>query len=234
MWVPDDYSLALSAEPEIAVAGRVFDLVWRLDLAAPGFCVLDAGPGVDSRTLRAWMVRLAGLLSEVGVRRVGYGFGVRAVARFDQQVTTKFHLDGGPDRSALVLGYEPSRVRSRLLLADYSWAASDRGLTPQEFLRHHNPMYRAGEDALAPYVTELPPPAAGHARIVVVNNSSLPFTPARVNPLGVLHKAEIVDPSAAERRVVNSILIAAGQGDEVDPAGQRTFVTTDEISRRDY
>src|SRR5687767_12260989 len=108
VWASDDYSLALTAEPGAAVAGRVFDLVWRLDLAAPGFCVLDARPGVDSPNLRSWMVGLAGLLREVGVRRVGYGFGVRAVARFDQQVTTKFHLDGGPDRSALVLGYEPS------------------------------------------------------------------------------------------------------------------------------
>src|SRR5688500_8411452 len=102
MWAAGDYSLALPAEPGAAVAGRAFDLVWRLDLAAPGFCVLDAGPGVDSPNLRAWMVRPAGLLSEVGVPRVGYGFGVRAAARFDQQVTTKFHLDGGPDRSALV------------------------------------------------------------------------------------------------------------------------------------
>jgi hypothetical protein len=219
MWAADDYSLTLPAEPGAAVAGRVFDLVWRLDLGAPGFCLLDAGSGPDSPTLRAWMVRLAERLSEVAVRRVGYRFGVRAVARFDQQVTTKFHLDGGPDRSALVLGYEPSLVRSRLLLADYSRAAFDRSITPEDFLRDHNPMYWAGEDALAPYVTELPAPAAGHSRIVVVNNSSLPFTPARANPLGVLHKAEIVDPNPAERRVVNSILIATGQGDDVDPAG---------------
>ena len=130
-----------------------------------------------------------------------------------------------------MLGYEPSRVRSRLRLADYSRAAFDRGLTPRDFLRDHNPMYRGGEEVLAPYATELPPPAAGHARVVVVNNSSLPLSPARANPLGVLHQAEIVDPDPAERRVVNSILLAAGQGDQVDPAGLRTFVTTDQISR---
>jgi hypothetical protein len=233
MWTADAYVIPLTAEPGPALAQRVFDLVWRFDFAAPGFCLLDAGPGVDSRTLRARMVVLADRLAEVGRGRVGYGFGVRAVARFDQQVTTKFHLDGGPDRSALVLGYEPSRVRSRLLLADYSRAAFDRGLTPQDFLREHNPMYRAGEDALAPYVTELPAPEAGRARVVVVNNSSLPFAPARTNPLGVLHKAEILNPDAAERRVVNSILLAADPGEVPGPVGLREFVTTDHISHRD-
>ena len=234
MWVADDYTVALTAGPGPAVAERVYDLVWRADFSGPGFCLLDAGPGVDSPTLRAWMVGLADGLSEVGVGRLGSRFGVRAVARFDQQVTTKFHLDGGPDRSALVLGYEPSQVRSRLFLADYARAAFDRGLTPQDFLRDYNPMYRPGEEVLAPYVTELPPPAAGHARIVVVNNSSLPFTGDRTNPLGVMHKAEILDPNPGERRVVNSILLAADEGDGVDAAGLREFATTDRISRREY
>ena len=57
-----------------AQAERVFDLVWRLDFTAPGFAVLDTGPGVDSHTLRAWMVSLKLRLSEIGVRRGGLPF----------------------------------------------------------------------------------------------------------------------------------------------------------------
>jgi hypothetical protein len=229
MWSAEDYSMNLRALPGPGVADRAYGLAWRLDFSAPGFCVLDAG-GIDSRTLRASMLALGELLAAAGRRRGGRGFGLRALARFDQQVTTKFHLDGGPERSVLVLGYEPSRVRSRLFLADYARAAFDRGLSPQAFLRDHNPMYRAGDEALGPYVTELPQPPAGHARIVVVNNSSLAFTDARTNPLGVLHKAEILNPTPAEHRVVNSLLLAAGEPDEIGGDCRAAFVATGGIS----
>jgi len=56
--------------------------------------------------------------SEVSVRRGRLPFTFRSLARFDQQETTKFHLDGAPEQSMLVLGYEPSRVQSRLPTAD--------------------------------------------------------------------------------------------------------------------
>jgi hypothetical protein len=120
-----------------------------------------------------------------------------------------------------------------LLLADYTRAAFDLGITPQRFLHDFNPMYQRGEDLLGRYVTELPQPHDDHARILLVNNSSLPFTEARTNPLGVMHKAVIVTPDAAERRIVNSTMLAVG-GDEIGIDQQQEFVTTDGISRKDY
>lgn len=225
--VPDHRHLVAQAEP-------VFDLVWRLDFTAPGLAVLDTGPGLDSHMLRTWMVNLKERLSEIGVRRGRGRFVYRSMARFDQQVTTKFHLDGAPDQSMLMLGYEPSRVRSRLFLADYTRAAFDLGITPQQFLQDFNPMYQKGEDLLGRYVTELPQPHDGHSRILLVNNSSLPFTEARTNPLGVMHKAIIVSPDEAERRIVNSTMLAVGDRDEIGPEQQREFVTTDKISQKDY
>ena len=148
MWKPGEYSLDLPAKPNQAIAEKVYQLVWRSDFTGPGFCLLDAGAGVDSHALRAWMVSLKGRLSEVAVLRGGPPFAFRSLARFDQQETTKFHLDGGPDQSMLMLGYEPSGVHSRLFLADYSRAASDLGIIPQRFLRDFNPMYRRGEELL--------------------------------------------------------------------------------------
>jgi len=167
--------LPVVAAPHQDTAERVFDLVWRFDFTAPGFAVLDIEPGLDSHVLRSWMVNLRQWLSEIGVRRGGRPFFFCSMSRFDQQVTTKFHLDGAPDESLLILGYEPSRVSSRLFLADYSRAAFDLGITPLAFLQDFNPMYRKGEELLGGYVTELPQPAEGHSRILVINNSLLPF-----------------------------------------------------------
>jgi hypothetical protein len=233
-WLPEDYTLEQRSRPGQRVAVQVFATVWRFDFTAPGFCLLDCGPGLDSHTLRSWMVSLKEGLSEVGVRRGTGPFAFRSLARFDQQETTKFHLDGAPERSMLMLGYESSKVQSRLFLADYARAAYDLGITPQQFLQDYNPMYRRGEEILARYVTELPQPADGHARILLVNNSSLPFTEDRTNPLGIMHKAEIINPTEAERRVVNSTMLAVGEKDEIGEDQQREFVTTDKISQKSY
>ena len=214
-------------------AGTVFDLVWRFDFTTPGFAVLDVGSVVDSHTLRAWMVALKERLSEIGVRRFGKSFVYRFLSRFDQQVTTKFHLDGAPAESLLMLGYESTRVRSRLFLTDYTRAAFDLDISPQQFLADYNPMYVKGEECLAKYVTEVPQPTDGHSRIVLINNSSLPFTDDRTNPLGVMHKAMIVTPDDTERRIVNSMMLTVG-GEEIGVDPQIEFVSTDEISQRTY
>jgi hypothetical protein len=228
-----EYLLMLTAASDHAVAERVYDLAWRFDFTAPGFSLLDAGSGVDSHTLRAWMVDLKRRLSEVSQRRTGTPFLYRSMARFDQQETTKLHLDGAPDESMLMLGYEPSQVHSRLFLADYSRAAFDLGITPQQFLQEYNPMYRRGEEMLGRYTTELPQPQPGRACILLINNSSLPFTEARTNPLGVMHKAIIVAPNEAERRIVNSTMLVTG-GEEIADEKREEFVRTDEISQKNY
>jgi hypothetical protein len=236
----DEYCLDLSAEPDslpVALAEKVLDRVWRADFHAPGFCLLDLGAQSNSHTLRSRMVTLKGRLSEIGIRRTGSPFVYRSMGRFDQQETTKFHIDGAPAESMLVLGYEPSRVRSRLFLADYSRCAFDLGMEPQQFLRDFNPMFRKGEELLRRHVTELPKAEEGHYRILLINNSSLPFTEARRNPLGVMHKAEIINPTAAERRIVNSIMLVTAAGpssDQVSDEQLDDFVRTDKVSPRVY
>jgi hypothetical protein len=234
MWKPDEYSLDLPVKPSRALAEKVFALAWRLDFSAPGFCLLDAGPRVESQHLRRWIVDLKERLSEIGVERDGRPFAFRSMGRFDQQQTTKFHLDGAPSQSMLMLGYEPSRVRSRLYLADYTRAAFDLGITPQQLLSDFNPMYRKGEELLARYITELSKQNEGHARILLVNNSSLPFVESRTDPLGVMHKAEIINPTEAERRIVNSTMLVVGEKEEINPEQQEEFIRTDRISQRVY
>jgi hypothetical protein len=229
----NEYHLHLVAAPDQGIAEQVFDLVWRFDFNAPGFCVLDTGPGVSSHTLRSWMVSLKERLSRISAHRGSKTILFASMARFDQQVTTKFHLDGAPAESMLILGYEPSNVISRLFLADYTRAAFDLGITPQQFLNDFNPMYKKGEELLGRYVTELPQPDPGHARILLVNNSSLPFTEALTHPLGVMHKAIIMTPNEAERRIVNSTMLVT-EGEEISADQQEEFVTTEKISQKNY
>ena len=157
-----DYCLTvLSHEHLLTQAEAVYDLVWWAEFTAPGFAVLEIPPGPDLHTLRSWMVDVKGLLNEVGVQRGWGSFVYRSMARFDQQETTKFHLDGAKEQSLLMLGYEPSKVRSRHFLADYSRGEFDLGITPQQFLSDFNPMYKKGEDLLGRYVMELPQPHDG-------------------------------------------------------------------------
>lgn len=186
------------------LARAVFRRVWRTSLDEPGFALIRFGGPVGSHKLRRFLLDLAGAFPlEFVPERLG---------RFDQQVGSRFHRDGAPPASLLVLGYEASRVRSRVFAADAERAAVGAGLPVNEYLAAHNPMTPAGEAKLWPVATELMVPV-NEPFVVVVNNSLLPAGPDRV--LGVLHKAEVKEPDATAERVINSVgLMLAG-----DPAG---------------
>ena len=48
-----------------------------------------------------------------------------------------------------------------------------------------------------------------------------------------MHKAEVMDPTESERRIVNSTMLVT-DGEENSPEKQREFVTTDKISQKVY
>lgn len=232
MWSAPDYQRIIPDASSVLtdlVVDWSFGRVWRTNFAAPGFAVLDLGPAIGPRGLRSAMIDLKERLGAVGRRRGGARFAFQSLGRYDQQVTTKFHLDGAPDRSLLMLGYEPSPVRSHLALADYSRCAHHLGITPRQFLDEFNPMYRRGEERLLPYVTLLPEPPAGFSRILLVNNSLLPFAEGRQDPLGVLHRAEIPEPDDSQRRVMNSIMLRVDDSETIDPDLLARFVADDAV-----
>ena len=221
------------AANEVDVLGQaeaIFSLVWRFSFDQPGFAVVDVGTEVSSMMLRSLMVALKQKMSEVAIEKGMRPFNYFSMSRFDQQVTTKFHRDGAPDKSLLMLGYEPSAVQSRLHMADYTRAAADVGITPNQFLIEYNPMFKHGEEKLLPYAIELPQPQPGHSTIVLVNNCSLEYSASGSNPLGVLHQATIINPDKALHRIINSIMLCVHEPDQVTEQQQIDFVNTDTIS----
>ena len=176
---------------------------WRATLHEPGWAVLVPGEPVDSFALRREMMRVLDELSAEAERGGLPPFVVERLGRFDQQTSTRFHRDGGPAGSLLLLGYEPSRVASRFFVADAARAAEAAGIRVNAFLAANNPLRPAGEAALAGVVTEVCWPADRGA-IVVVNNSLFPDgEPGR--PLGLLHKGLIERPDLSATRVINSL-----------------------------
>ena len=117
------------------------------------------------------MVNLKLEMSSIHLMKTGNVLHYLSAARFDQQTSTKPHLDGGPDECFLMLGYEPSAVDSELEISDYAKCAFDLGLSPKEFMAKHNPMFHSGYEMLRPYSTRVPCFLPDDYQIVCINNS---------------------------------------------------------------
>lgn len=160
-----------------------------------------------------------------------------SAARFDQQETTRPHLDGGPDECFLMLGYEPSEVSSELEIIDYCKCAYELGMTPKGFMAKHNPMFKPGYELLRPYATRIPCFSPSNYQIVSINNSSAPYSAYGSTWQGTLHTATILTPDESKRRVINSTMIARatlGTHDVIDSAILESFIHTSEVKRRGY
>ena len=133
-WPRDSICLRPSSLDAQSLAANIYDRTCRTDFDAPGFCVVNAGHSVDSVAFRQLMVDLKRTMAAIHESKTGSTFVYLSAARFDQQETTRPHLDGGPDECFLMLGYEPSEVDAELEISDYAKCAFDLGLTPKEFL----------------------------------------------------------------------------------------------------
>lgn len=183
------------------------------------------------------MVKLKEELAAIHHQKTGGALVYLSAARFDQQASTKPHIDGGPESCMLMLGYEPSEVDSELEFADYSKCAFDLGITPREFLEQHNPMFQAGYELLRPYSTRIPCFSASDYQIICVNNSVGAYSESKPNWQGVLHTAEILTPDDTKRRIINSTMIAsapAGTADAISHREQQEFITTNVVRRKGY
>lgn len=216
------------------LAEAVYHRVFRTDFSEPGFALIDLGPDCGSEKQRQLMVELKNEFSQLERTHRGRELIYQSLTRFDQQVTTKPHRDGGPDESILMLGYEPSLIESRLEMSDYSKCAHDLGVTPAEFLNRFNPMFSEGRDRLVTYTTPIDEFDNGAFQIVIINNSMKQLGEGLV---GVLHTATILNPNPDLSRVINSTMLAVvpqGEGGGRDAYEQNDFLTTAVVRRPVY
>ena len=219
------------------VASDVYPDVFRRDFDGAGFALLQFNDRPSSSEFRRCMIALRGEFDSLVSAVRGERLRFQSLARFDQQTTTKFHLDGGPDESILMLGYEPAGVSSSVALADYVRAAHDLGLTPQEFMDQHNPMFVPGEKLIARYVQRLDEFDATRFQILFINNSRLPWSKAGTHSLGVLHQASILNPDPSKSRVINSTMMAVVSPNAAEVVTERElneFATTSHVARKNY
>lgn len=236
-WPIDAICLNRDALNIADLAPDVYRRTCRTDFSEPGFCLINLGSQIDSHELRKTMVGLKRELTAIHERERGETLQYLSLGRFDQQNSTKPHRDNGPAECMLMLGYEPTEVQSALAISDYSRCASDRGMTPTEFLAEYNPMFQAGYEILRPYTTQIPCFSSSDYQIVCINNSCAPCSEAQPAWQGVLHTATILTPDARQRRMINSSLIASvapGTPHVNSEQAVNQFVETTLVRRRDY
>ncbi len=236
-WNPESICLRSPSLNVRTIATEVYDRTCRTSFDAPGFCVVDVGNAPGSVAFRQLMADIKREMAAIHQSRSDETLIYLSATRFDQQESTKPHLDGGPDECFLMLGYEPSDIASEIEICDYSQCAVHLGLSPKELLAKHNPMFRAGAELLQPYVTRIPCFVTSNYQIVCINNSCAPYSEGGAHWQGVLHTARIVEPDESKRRVINSTMIARaplGTEDVLDEASLVAFIHTSEVKRRGY
>ncbi|MEI8382729.1 MAG: NUDIX domain-containing protein [Planctomycetota bacterium] len=219
----------------IEIAAQIYSRVCRTDFTEPGFCVVNLGSSLSSVEFRHLMVNLTREMAILHERQTGKTLIYISAGRFDQQTTTRPHLDGGPEESLLMLGYEPTRVQSEVEISDYTQCSQQMGISPKEFMAQHNPMFHAGFEFLRPYAYRLNEFHVSAYQIVVINNSSAPIDGH--SWLGVLHTATILTPDESQRRVINSTMIAPalpGTPDVVPAQELQEFIQTSLVLRKGY
>jgi hypothetical protein len=200
----------------------MFRQTCRVGFGESGFALLSLGSVGESAGLRRMMLETLDELSRLSGDRFGRRLVALSMSRFNQQASTKPHRDGGPPQSLLLLGYEPTPVRSEIRIADYSRCARDLGLTPLEFLDRHNPMFHASDNRLREYTTLVREFDPEQYQILLINNSSCALGEGDPAWLGVLHQATIPHPREDALRVVNSIHLTP------ESSGMDQPITTDE------
>ncbi len=236
-WTLDEICLRGYDFDTATLAETLYTRTCRSDFDSPGFCLLHLGEVANSVAFRQLMVDLKQQMSSIHEFRTGNRLDYLSAARFDQQITTKPHLDGGPDECFLMLGYEPSAIASELYLFDYARCAFDLELSPVELLAKHNPMFQTDYEILQRYSTALPCLSRTDFQIVCINNSSAQFSRNRSTWQGVLHTAKIVSPDDSKRRVINSTMIApttSPTASWLTDQEVQEFVNTCIVRRRGY
>lgn len=227
----------LAAPPSIQpIVNAMAADMFRATLDRPGFAAADLGPTLTPTAFRSLLLGFAAGLDAAYQRDFGRRLTLRSVGRFSQRASTETHLDGAPEESILMLGYEPTEVESSLTLYDYTAAAQATALTPRAFLDAFNPTFADARASIAPYATTVTPFDRRHYRVVVINNSSLsPDAGPATGMLGVLHQGTVLSAPPDAARHVNTLMMSPAplaDDDVLDLDALRAYVDSGTFTAR--
>lgn len=178
---------------------KIYNDVFRTSDSQLGFYFVDLGDEIDSKIFRKIMVDLKGSLTKHCKIHQRKWLTYQSLGRFNQQKTSKFHKDTADSSSFLMLGYEPTKVGSKVRVADFDKYFNQKGKEPHGSLgEDHHITSAAGEIIPKSFVTELNDFPKENYRILLLNNSEA---------LGVFHSAEIGESIEGEMRVINYMMM---------------------------
>lgn len=208
---------------------QLFRDVIRDTTDRPGFYYKDLGRDIDSKFFRKLMIELKERLSEHCKKQINKQLNYHWMSRGNHRNSSKFHIDSATDQSILMLGYEPTTVESKVLLADYTKYLEDTGQSVQDYFSNAlNGTYGPDDDKLKPYVSELSPFPKEHYRIVIINNSRS----FGQKTFGVFHRGEVYENFNQSDRVVDALMISiceVGTEEIHEEHAINNFVNTDHV-----
>src|SRR4051794_18170228 len=100
LFTSSDYALSVDDDADSAdvdqIAAWAYSRLLRESFNFPGFVLIQFSPSIGSTDLRRIMVELKRKLSDIHREKTSRELCYRSMGRFNQQTTTKFHLDGAP------------------------------------------------------------------------------------------------------------------------------------------
>lgn len=135
-----------------------YNAVFRNSTNQPGFCFWDFGNQIESKTFRQRMVDLKNGLSNLCNSQLNKQLNYQSVGRFNHQHTSKLHRDTANEYSFLMLGYEPTKVHSKVYVADYSKYIETMNISLEAFFEGDRDANLINNNSvLNSFVTELNP-----------------------------------------------------------------------------
>lgn len=209
----------------------IYESIFRDSTNDSGFYFQDMGKQIDSKTFRQIMIELKEGLSNLCKKRSNKRLNYHWMGRFNHQHTSGFHRDNAAEHSFLILGYEPTKVDSRVYLADYTKLIEKENISLNTYFHSDQEENVASKDwSLKPYVSELTPFYKDTFRLVILDNSKS----FNEKTFGVFHRGEVLKSIDGEDRVINSIMLHLCDSETEEQHTQkqiRDFVNTDRIDR---
>lgn len=213
------------------IAEKSFKSVFRTTTEAPGFVhLVFSNKEMTPYKFRSIMIDLKKELSKLSVFTFNKKLSYHWLVRFDQQVNTPFHVDNAANQSILMLGYEPSEIKSELHVADYHAYANKAYKTLEDYSNKFTPVFKDDEDLLKPFTSKINSVNQDNYSIAIINNSS---PKSNIETLGMYHKALIRNKDLGKSRVVNSMVLNVVSTDKIteDEQKENIFLNTNQISK---